>query len=445
MSEEKSQIQILSAVLASTRTSITVDISSILVEISVFENIENPFITGYITMVDNDRLIERMDIQGAELLTLRYKRNHSVSGIREIRHNFIVQSVEKQFKTNDMSQVVVLKCVDTEAFRSSLHNVNSAYKGEPYEIINKLMLEYLDRDDLLTTALDNVSSKMQVIIPNLTPLASMQWIARRSITPNGFPYFFFKTAMTDEYVFTDLETLLSSPVINENNPFSDNQSAGSSDGTAKEFIIHQRTIPAQDDLHNLIRSGVIGSTNKYYDVAEGDFDVVEFNVNNDLMVDLVEMNKRQKRPSIDGELGYDGRPISRYSAKTNSYLSSAHAFNFANSYDEATGVGGNRNKIKSFASKHLLNKNPFTMVVDGENFANGSENLGVGNNIKVLTKGKTDDPEPRIDIKNSGDYLITAVNYVIKISEANKITANVACTKVASYITDRYVPVGGAR
>ena len=89
-------------------------------------------------------------------------------------------------------------------------------------------------------------------------------------------------------------------------------------------------------------------------------------------------------------------------------------------YDEATGVGGNRNKIKSFASKHLLNKNPFTMVVDGENFANGSENLGVGNNIKVLTKGKTDDPEPRIDIKNSGDYLITAVNYVIKISEANK-------------------------
>ena len=189
MSEEKSEIQILSAVLASTRTSITVDISSILVEISVFENIENPFITGYITMVDNDRLIERMDIQGAELLTLRYKRNHSVSGIREIRHNFIVQSVEKQFKTNDMSQVVVLKCVDTEAFRSSLHNVNSAYKGEPYEIINKLMLEYLDRDDLLTTALDNVSSKMQVIIPNLTPLASMQWIARRSITPNGFPYF----------------------------------------------------------------------------------------------------------------------------------------------------------------------------------------------------------------------------------------------------------------
>ena len=65
-------------------------------------------------------------------------------------------------------------------------------------------------------------------------------------------------------------------------------------GTAKEFIIHQKTIPTQDDLHDLIRSGVIGSTNKYYDVAEGDFDVVEFNVNNDLMVDLVEMNKRQK-------------------------------------------------------------------------------------------------------------------------------------------------------
>tara|TARA_B100000683_G_scaffold216816_1_gene212591 strand:+ start:5005 stop:6342 length:1338 start_codon:yes stop_codon:yes gene_type:complete len=445
MSEEKSEVKILSAVLGSTRTKLTVDITSILVEVSIFENIENPFITGYITVVDNERLIEKMDIQGAETLRLRYVRNTNITDARQISHDFIVQSVDKQIKTNDMSHVVALRVIDKEAFKSSLCNVNSSYRGEPYEIINKIMVEYLDRTDLQTSALDNVSSAMQVIIPNLTPLQSMQWITRRSTTPNGFPYFMFKTAMTNEYILTDLESLISSPVINENNPFSDNQSGGSSNSDAREFVIYSRTIPPQDDLQFLIREGVIGSTNKYYDVAEGDFDVVEFNVNNDLIVDLVEMNKRQKRPTIDGELGYGDQPISNYSSKTNSHLSSAHAFNFTNSYDEANGVGGNRNKIKSFASKHLLNKNPFTMVVDGVNFIHGNQHFGVGNNIKVLTKAKTDDPEPRIDIKNSGDYLITAVNYVIKIDQANKITANVACTKVANYTTDRYVPVGGGR
>ena len=36
MSEEKSEVKILSAVLGSTRTKLTVDITSILVEVSIF-------------------------------------------------------------------------------------------------------------------------------------------------------------------------------------------------------------------------------------------------------------------------------------------------------------------------------------------------------------------------------------------------------------------------
>ena len=41
----------------------SVDITSVIMEVSLFENISRPYITGYITVVDSERVIDNMDIQ----------------------------------------------------------------------------------------------------------------------------------------------------------------------------------------------------------------------------------------------------------------------------------------------------------------------------------------------------------------------------------------------
>ena len=38
------------------------------------------------------------------------------------------------------------------------------------------MLDYFDREDLQTSATDDMSNSMRVIVPNMNPIETTQWI-----------------------------------------------------------------------------------------------------------------------------------------------------------------------------------------------------------------------------------------------------------------------------
>lgn len=444
--QHSSAVSVLSATIKTSRSQVTTDITSVLSEISIFENLNRPYLSGYITIVDSERVLEMIDIQGAEEIEIVFKRNTDFKNVKQIKINFIIQRIEKIIKTNDFTQVVSFKVIDKEAFKSALHDVNRVYEGQPYQIIDKVLKEFLDRDDLKTSAIDNVTDSMKVIVPHMTPLETCRWIRNRSINQNGYPYYFYKTAMTNEYIFADLETLLTAQVINEDQPFTDNGNTGSSETTAKNFLIHKMSQAEVDDLFSMVREGVVGSSQRYYDVTKGDFEQVEFNINNDLLVDLEDLNTNQSRALIDGRLAYDDVAISNYQSKVQSQIAAAHVFDYSKSYDEPRDIGENRKKIRAHALKHLMDKTPLKIVVDTDEFINGDEHYGVGNNIRVIIRSKQEmDNAARIDQRQSGDYLIMAANYVIKMDQSNRFQATLLCAKVANYNSDSYYSGKGVR
>ena len=442
--EQSSSLSLEVATLKTSRTDITFDITSVVSEIQFYENMARPYITGFIIFTDSERIIERLDIQGAEILELQFKRLSEAINVKPIKQKYIIHRIEKATKTNDFTQVVTLRLIDYNAFKSSLTNVNKVVEGQPYEIIDKLLRENLDRDDLLTTAKFNSVAKTKAIIPHMTPLQAASWITQRSLTENGYPYYFYKTAINDEYIFADLETLLSAKVINEGKPFSDNMAAGSSVTGAREFVIHSVEQAEMDDLHEMIRKGVVGSEQRYYDVTKGDFEVVNFNINNDLLVDVENLNPMQKKPLIDGFLKHEDIEISNYVSKKHSHIFSGQVYDEIKSYDEPNVNADNSNKIKARALKFLLNKSIMKIVVDGDEFINGNENYGIGNNVRILVRSKEESQDPNtIDTKQSGDYLIVAANYVIKNSSSNKSECILLCAKVTNYQSDKYDALGG--
>tara|TARA_B100000925_G_scaffold1592_1_gene1278 strand:- start:3473 stop:4837 length:1365 start_codon:yes stop_codon:yes gene_type:complete len=442
-SEQSSSVQFISASLKSSSAVGSVDITSVIMEVSLFENISRPYITGYITVVDSERVIDNMDIQGAEEIELIFKRSTDIQNVKQIKNNFIVQKIEKQYKTNEFTSVVVLRVIDREAFRSGLHNVNRAYTGQPFQIINDIMLDYFDREDLQTSATDDMSNSMRVIVPNMNPIETTQWIRDRALNQNGYPFYFYKSAMTGEYFFSDLETLLSQPVINESQPFVDHEGASSSITVSRDSVIKKMSVPAADNLYDMMQKGVVGSQQRYYDVTTGDFNIVDFNINNDLLVDLQSLNQRQQRPLIDGLLAFEDKSISNYQSKVFSQISAGNVFNDVKSYDEGIDVGDDRKKIKSNALKALLTKSRIKIIVDGDNFIHGDNHYGVGNNVKILIRAKQEiSDRARIDKKQSGDYLIMSANYVME-GTTNKVKMVLECAKVGNYQSDTYKPVGG--
>lgn len=435
--EHSSSYSIESATLKSSRTNFTVEISSVLSELVVFEHLNKPYLTAYLIMVDGEAVIEGMDIQGAESIEIIIKRNTDAKKVKPIKFNFVIKAIKKQIQTNETTQAVVFQLVDENLFKSNLQNINKSYEGQPHEIIDKIIEEYLGRDDLKTSATFNSLKKTKVIIPHMQPLEAAEWIRNRAINENGYPFYLYKTAITDEYIFADLETLLSSPVINPDFPFIDAQASGSSETEMRNFVIEKMSQTDIHDLYEMISQGVISSTNRYYDVTRGDYESVDFNINNDLFPDINKLNNKQARVLVDGFLAMDGVEISNYDSRIRSHISNAKPYENVKSYDEEMDGGAHKMKIKARALQYLLNKAPLKLTVDGAEFIHGDQNYGIGNSIRILTKTKAETEESRIDTRTSGDYLIAAATYTFKFSKSNKVETTMICTKVANYQSDR--------
>ena len=443
--QQSTSVQLKKATLRSSRTATSIDITSVVLELSMFENLARPFITGYLAITDSERIVENFDIQGAEEIELIFKRSTEKSSVKEIKQNWIIQKIEAEHNVQEFTNVVVFRLIDKESFRSGLKNVNKCLYGQPWEIIDQILVEFLNRDDLRTSADLNNSEKMKVIVPNMTPIEATQWIRNRSLNQNGYPFYFYKSAMTGEYFFADLETLIASPVINENLPLSPNQSAGSSESKSTSSTIYKMEQSNVDNLYQLIQSGIIGSENKYYDVTKGDFEIVDFNVNNDLLVELQSLNSRQEKPLLDGRLAFDDVAISNYKAKSISQISGANVFNDVKSYDETQDIGDSRKKIKAHALRELMQKTPLSIVVEGDRWIHGDNHYGVGNNIKILVRSKADNPDnPSVDRKQSGDYLIITAKYVLDFTQG-KVGATFKCAKFGNYQNSAYNVGGGGR
>lgn len=432
------------ATLSSTRTNLKIDVSSVLVEVLMYEHIDKPFVTGFVTLINNDRVLTNFDIQGAEIFEFSFKRHSSNSSdLTAVNKKFIVQRIEKSVKTNEFTEVMTLKLVDCDAFYSGLQNVSKCYDGQPQEIISKILESYLGRGAIDTSAEEQVQDAMKVIVPNMTPLAACQWIKNRSTTKDGYPFFLYKAAITDKYYFVDLKTMLETNVVNDTMPFTDMQASGGSLTKARQLVIRNLDQDSRDDMYAMIDKGTIGSRQKYYDISQGDFKVVDFNIHNDIMSNLKELNKRQYKSLVDAGQEYNDVPVSSYRSREFSYVTQGKAYNNKKGYDEAITEGEHRRKIKSYAYKHLMQKAVMHIQVDADEFIHGDGDYTVGKNIKVLIRAKSEDEnQTKIDIKKSGDYLIMAANYNLAISKSNRATVNLLITKIADYVSDDFTPIG---
>ena len=56
--QQSTSVQLQKATLKSSRTPTSIDLTSVVVELSMFENLARPFITGYLALIDSERIIE---------------------------------------------------------------------------------------------------------------------------------------------------------------------------------------------------------------------------------------------------------------------------------------------------------------------------------------------------------------------------------------------------
>ena len=431
--QNSSDWEISEAELNSSRAIKPFNLRNVITDIQIYEHIENPYITGSVIFTDAERVIERFDIQGAETLTLTLKRTRYAGD--PIQKTFIVTSIERVMRGNETTQLVELNITEDIGFKSALYNVNRAYADQPDRIIAAIAKDYFYKE-VVSSAEENISNGMQVIVPNLNPLEAMEWIRNRSTTTEGYPFYLFSNFATNRLYFIDLGSMLSQIPLNEKFPYMYSQSNATTDGPNRMMKIYDYNVDQLEDTYSLISDGYVGAEHSFFDVTTARYIKKKFSVHLDVYDKTEKLNTRQSRPVVSYDHIIDDVLLSEYRSRKmyNAYASK----NFVDqkAYTEEADEGGHGRKVVSLAMKSLLAKNPMEITVDGRDFLIGGSSKSIGNIIKVIFKA-TDHGHAgqKIDRKMSGDYLIVAARHVFA---KEKCRTKLLISKISNYNSDIY-------
>jgi len=436
--DTSSEYILLSAVISSDRMEFTTEIAGVTSEFIIHEHIEKPYLTMYFQFMDQINIVQTVDFQGGEKLTIKFQQTEEVDRGTEIIKEFVIDKIASIVKIDERTEMVTLHCTEYHMFESIVQNINKCYNGPPTQMIESIITNYTNKQ-IIIDGTDSVND-MKVIIPNLNPIESAIWLKERSTTPLGLPFFLFSPLGVDNLVLRSLEEMLRQPVENITTPYIYAPSLMNAGGVAQYYAIQEYKYESSENLIRLIKAGMVNGTYSFYDIHRAIPETLNFKAD-EMFEDLTTLNLlggENKRYNYAPEYKIKDKKISSYSSHRISKISSTGAYRGRynaefRSYADET-LGGNHNKIiTSEAIKGFMTKTPLIITVKGREFITGNNNYTLGKTIRVIfldtdtTSNKN--AASRKDLKKSGDYIIAGAKHIFS---NETVTTELLCGRIAS-------------
>ena len=442
--ETRSDYQLLSAVITNSdrNVDLSVDIKRLISSFQIFEHIEKSYLTAEVVFADTSNLLQDMDFQGGEKLTLEITQSEERNEGFSIKKEFLINRIENITRADEATDAVMLHCVEYHVFKSSLQNISRSYKGSASKIISKILSEYVERD-LLALGVESVND-LKVIIPNLNPLEACDWLKKRAISETGMPYYLYSVLGVENLIMRDLGTILQDPVINKSIPFIYAPSLNSSQiGPRKYYNIMDFKISDNEDLLSIVSEGLVGGEYYFYNTMTAVPYRVKFDVE-EVFQDLAANNLlggENERFVYAPDYKLKDQKISKYNSRSVTQISQSGAFetglqNFK-SYQDDNSASNHKRKIMAAALKSFLSKSPIQITVKGREFLTADQNYTIGKVIRILfidnISTSTNESKLSFDSKKSGDYVICAARHVFDDENYN---TTLLCGKLGSLTED---------
>jgi len=428
-----------SVLITSERNGREYNLGAVISEIDLYEHIDKPYITGKILFVDNSRVIENLNLSGTEKVKISIKLEEGEDSTLKIEKNFYVDEIIKSVKTNDDTEIVGLSIIEDIAYVSQLTRISKSFTGNASDIIKRICIDYLERDLFILSDKEYTEPHpMRIVVPNLTPLETINWVKDRSSTSNGMPFFLFSTICDDRIRYLDLETMTKlNPLNIATREYSYVQgvpnNAGASDKIAQSYMINGYSYINNENQLYLARKGTIGSTYNFIDTLTNTVHTKKINAKS--LLDRVEFPPNQNVRSYDDKTNIKGSAMHDHDTREISQISPTVSYDDeAYNYYESKDTNTHMFKAESRAFRYLLHKSSIDINVPGRNFLYRNTNKSIGNVIRISFKSsevsyEENDATNNRDKKKSGDYFIYAARHVF---QANQYTVNLSCTKLSS-------------
>lgn len=457
MAEQNTSIQspeefrLIAVTLSSDRFPATIDLKNLTVEFNIFENINIPYLTGSLIILDDNKIYDTLQIQGTERIQIVVSLGATTD---QIEKNFVITQVASTTKVNDYSAIIRFDLIEDIGYLNNIQKFSKMYDGKGERIIHKIIedrifksIANIDTPIAYQTFVESYQALFRLLVPYITPFNAVKLVLDKMTTDKGLPYYLYSTLVDDNLFLADLETILLRQPFNDR-PFVFSQSQTNSrtdnptDIVQQSYSILNVYQPNVDDTMLLSEMGAINSTYSNIDVSTG-----EVNTYSNIITDVIDRLKTagiidesdiapiddKFVPDRSGEntaklLEYNSRHFDEISGSTNPYDDGINNWTLE-SQDEYF------LRIQKFAIKQLMMRNTQVITVPGFWFLTKNPQTSVGNQINInIFKN---DPNVTnsaaatevIDSKRSGDYVMVAKRHLFNVTEYRHI-CTIECARL---------------
>jgi hypothetical protein len=405
------------------------DIKGVFEELSIFDNIMMPCMSGNIVIKDAVGLASKINFDGTEYLEIDIIKDLQNSDSMFFKKRFVIYKLTDRKELTQRSEIYTLHFVSEEFILSEQKKLKQSYKGTYYDMVVKILNDHLKVP--FETILDGVRSGIAnmeptkglhtLVIPSMTPFQAIEYISKVAINNSGTPdYLFWQTQLG--YNFMSLSTLLSYDAYYNITVGVKNisQQAGGENIENEIYGARDLKVISQFNMAENVKSGVyagkfigfdpltrtVTTQNVSFDKVYG----LTKNHANDVSINTGVYNKEGK---VATEM-YDSRitlfPFQE-DRKTNTYLKSKDSKS-SNIIDDTHNYILQRKII--FAN--LMQKR-LRLTMPG-NFSLASGNNA---NIEVPHRYVEENKSDMVDTTLSGKYIITGVRHIIRFDKHETI------------------------
>ena len=183
---------------------VTTNIMPLVSEFSIFESINQPFISAEILIMDSLALTSVWPIIGQELINLKFKTGHDAF-VKSIDLELRVVSVENLRNVNIRTEAFVLRCVAPEMIQNQITKIRKSFAKKPlHETAKDIFDQYLLSNKTLTTK-ESIGNRT-IVIPNMSPSRALKMIGNEAYAGKASQYLFFQN--NDGFYFTTIDELI---------------------------------------------------------------------------------------------------------------------------------------------------------------------------------------------------------------------------------------------
>lgn len=398
-----------------------IDITTSVIELNLYESIYIPYITGNITIVDTNAVINSLfNIQGQEFLNVTLR-----VGEERITKEFVIHKIQTQTKAvGNNSSVFVLNIIEKHGYVSYFRKLQGSYSGNISDIVESIFENELD------TPINSASAAAQnikVLACNRTPLGVCKWLMDRATDEDGAPMFLY-SSLKEGMILSSLPEML------ERNPLSEitfthtHIHPHSHERRSGETIQHLK-IEDNDDIISLAQAGALHSTYISIDPLTSSIDYLDHDIvshHNNLFGDV---NNQYTMFVEDFEI--NDQRIADLPSTYISEINTSGLFDNVYSYNEDA-LANHLKKVTRRADLLLLDKQRFEITLDGRHFLQYDFNSSIGVIINVYVPKDTpsydgmNSEDMMKDKKRSGEFLITNMRHTFTIDSDHIAVASIA-------------------